>query len=65
MKQESIWRLPATLFLIGVLAMLLAGAWRELEASAQPASAIRLPDAGQEQPAHPQSNDIPDFQQLD
>ncbi|HYV67753.1 MAG TPA: hypothetical protein VE964_16015 [Myxococcales bacterium] len=62
MKQENIWRLPATLFLVGILAMLLAGAWRELEAPARRSSAVALPDAGQEEPP---SNEIPDFQQLD
>ena len=65
MKQENIWRLPATLFLVGILAMLLAGAWRELEAPARAASAISLPDAAQEQQADPQNNEIPDFPQLD
>ena len=65
MKQENIWRLPATLFLVGVLAMLMAGAWRELDASAQRASAISLPDAGEQPQAEPPSNEIDDFQQLD
>jgi hypothetical protein len=65
MKQENIWRLPATLFLVGILAMLVAGAWRELESPAQRAPAISLPDASEQQQAEPPSNDIPDFQQLD
>ena len=65
MKQENIWRLPATLFLVGILAMLVAGAWRELESPARRPPAISLPDAGEQQQAGPPSNDIPDFQQLD
>jgi hypothetical protein len=65
MKQENIWRLPATLFLIGILAMLVAGAWRELEAPAQRAPAVSLPGAGEQQQAEPPSNEIGDFQQLD
>ena len=66
MKQENVWRLPATLFLIGLLAMLVAGAWREMEAPARAASVISLPDAnGQPQQGEVQSNEIPDFPQLD
>jgi hypothetical protein len=64
MRQENVWRLPATLFLIGLLAMLVAGAWREIEAPARAASAISLPDAQPHQ-NEAQSNEIPDFPQLD
>ncbi len=66
MKKENVWRLPATLFLVGTLAMLLAGAWRELEPSARPVPAISLPEAAQQpQTGEPQSNEITDYPQLD
>jgi len=66
MRQENIWRLPATLFLIGILAMLLAGAWRELETPARAATMITLPDGSQQpQPDEAQSNEIPEPPQLD
>jgi len=66
MKRENVWRLPATLFLIGLLAMLVAGAWREMETPARAASVINLPDSnGQPHQGEPQSNEIPDFPQLD
>ena len=66
MKRENVWRLPATLFLIGLLAMLVAGAWRELETPTRAASVISLPNSnGQPHQSEPQSNEIPDFPQLD
>ena len=66
MRQENVWRLPATLFLIGLLAMLVAGAWREMETPARTASAISLPDPnGQPHQDEAQTNEIPDFTQLD
>ena len=64
MNQEKVWRLPATLFIVGMLAMLLAGAWRELESPARPAPVVGLPSAEPEM-GEPQSNEIPDFPQLD
>jgi len=66
MKNENIWRLPATLFLVGTLAMLLAGAWRELEAPAQATPVISLPEAAEQpQTGEAQSNEIVDYPQLD
>jgi hypothetical protein len=66
MDQANVWRLPATLFLVGMLAMLLAGAWRELEMPIRPAAAITLPSP-EDQPrmGEPPSNEIADFPQLD
>jgi hypothetical protein len=64
-REKNVWKLPATLFLIGMLAMLLAGAWRELELPARPAPVVGLPSAEQPQMGEPQSNEIPDFPQLD
>jgi len=51
--------------MVGMLAMLLAGAWRELEMPAQPAPVITLPSVEQPEAAEPQSNEIADFPQLD
>ena len=66
MKKENVWRLPAALFLVGMLAMLLAGAWRELEMPAQPAQVVSLPDSAQQPKlSEPQSNEISDYPQLD
>ena len=66
MRQENVWRLPATLFLIGLLAMLVAGAWREMETPARAASMLSLPDATmQPHQDEAQSNEVPDFPQLD
>jgi len=52
------------LFFLGTLAILLAGAWRELESPARPAPVVGLPSAEPEM-GEPQSNEIPDFPQLD
>jgi len=65
MDQKNVWRLPAALFMVGMLAMLLAGAWRELEMPAQPAPVITLPSVEQPEAAEPQNNEIADFPQLD
>ena len=65
MDQENVWRLPATLFVVGMLAMLLAGAWRELEMPTRPAPVVSLPSTEQPQTGEPQSNEIADFPQLD
>jgi hypothetical protein len=65
MDQENVWRLPAALFMVGMLAMLLAGAWRELETPVQPAPVIGIPSIEQTQVAEPPSNEIADFPQLD
>ena len=65
MEDRNVWRLPAMLFFLGTLAMLLAGAWRELELPVQPAPVINLPLPGQPQAGQPQENEIADFPQLD
>ncbi len=65
MEQGNLWRLPAMLFFLGTLAMLLAGAWRELEMPARPAPVIGLPSVEQPQAGDQQSNEIADFPQLD
>lgn len=66
MKKENVWRLPATLFLVGTLAMLLAGAWREIETPAQATPVISLPEAAEQpQTGEAQSNEIVDYPQLD
>ncbi len=65
MDQENVWRLPAALFMVGMLAMLLAGAWRELEMPVRPAPVISVPSTEQPQAGEPQSNEIADFPQLD
>ena len=53
------------LFVLGTLAMLLAGAWRELEAPVRSAPVIGLPATEQPQMGEPPSNEIADFPQLD
>jgi hypothetical protein len=53
------------LFFLGTLAMLFAGAWRELEMPVRPAPVIGLPSFEQPQAGEPQSNEIADFPQLD
>ena len=65
MEHGNVWRLPAMLFVLGTLAMLLAGAWRELEMPVRPAPVIGMPATEQPQMAAPQSNEIADFPQLD
>ena len=65
MDQEKVWRLPAALFIVGMLAMLLAGAWRELELPIQPATVVSAPAAEQPQMGDPPSNEITDYIQLD
>lgn len=65
MDQEKVWRLPAALFIVGMLAMLLAGAWRELEVPLQPAAIVSTPAAEQPQMGEPPSNEISDYIQLD
>ena len=66
MRQENVWRLPATLFLIGLLAMLVAGAWREMETPARAASVVSLPDtSAQPHQGEAQSNETPHFPQVD
>jgi hypothetical protein len=65
MEHGNVWRLPAMLFFLGTLAILLAGAWRELDMPVRPAPVIGLPAAEQQQMAEPQSNEIADFPQLD
>jgi hypothetical protein len=64
MEHANVWRLPAMLFFLGTLAMLLAGAWRNLEMPVRPAPVIGLPAIEQPQVAEPQSNEIADFPQL-
>ena len=64
MEQGNVWRLPAILFFLGTVAMLLAGAWRELEMPVRPAPVIGLP-AVEQQKAEPTSNEIANFPQLD
>jgi hypothetical protein len=65
MDQENVWKLPAALFMVGMLAMLLAGAWRELEMPIQLPPVISIPAIEQPQAGEPLSNDIADFPQLD
>jgi hypothetical protein len=52
-------------FFIGVLAMLVAGAWRELERPIQPAAAVDVTWPEQPQMGEAQSNEIADYPQLD
>ena len=40
MDHGNVWRLPAMLFFLGTLVMLLAGAWRELETPTRPAPIV-------------------------
>ena len=65
MDQEKVWRLPAALFIVGMLAMLLAGAWRELETPLRPATVVSAPAPEQPQLGEPPSNEISDYIQLD
>jgi hypothetical protein len=65
MDQEKVWKLPATLFIVGMLAMLLAGAWRDLEAKARPAPVVGLPAVEQPDMGEPLSNEVNDWIQLD
>ena len=65
MGHGNVWKLPAMLFFLGTLAMLLAGAWRELEMPTRPAPVVSLPSTEQPQAGEPQSNEIADFPQLD
>jgi len=64
MQHANVWRLPAMLFFLGTLAMLLAGAWRELEMPVRPAPVISLPSLEQPHARDQQSNEIGDFPQL-
>jgi hypothetical protein len=64
MEHANLWKLPAMLFFLGTLAILLAGAWRELEMPARPAPVIGLPSFEQPQAGDQQSNEIADFPQL-
>jgi hypothetical protein len=64
MEHGNVWRLPAVVFFLGTLAMLLAGAWRELEMPVGPAPVIGLPSFEQQQAGDQQSNEIGDFPQL-
>lgn len=68
------WKYSAVVFFIGVLAMLVAGAWRELEKPVRTAAAVEASSRAPEQPSRapeqpqmdePQSNEIADFPQLD
>ena len=65
MDHGNMWRVPAMLFFLGTLAMLLAGAWRELDLPVRPAPVVGLPAIEQPQTTEPQSNEIADFPQLD
>jgi len=65
MEHGNVWRLPAIVFVVGTLAMLLAGALRELEMPVRPAPVIGLPAIEQPQVAEPPSNEIADCPQLD
>ncbi|MFL5310479.1 MAG: hypothetical protein ACJ79H_08525 [Myxococcales bacterium] len=65
MEHGNVWRLPAMLFFLGTVAMLLAGAWRELEMPVRPAPVISLPADEQPPASEPQGNEIADFPQLD
>lgn len=65
MDQEKVWRLPAALFVVGMLVMLLAGAWRELELPIRPAPVVSAPAVEQQQMGDPPSNEISDYIQLD
>jgi len=64
MEHGNMWRVPAMLFFLGTLAMLLAGAWRELEMPVRPATIVGEPAAEQPNMGEPQSNEIADFPQL-
>ena len=64
MGHANVWRLPAMLFFLGTLAMLFAGAWRELEMPVRPAPVISLPSLEQPHRGDQQSNEIGDFPQL-
>ena len=64
MEHGNMWRVPAMLFFLGTLAMLLAGAWRELEMPVRPATVVSEPAAEQPRTGEPQSNEIADFPQL-
>ncbi|TMA99737.1 MAG: hypothetical protein E6J64_21425 [Deltaproteobacteria bacterium] len=64
MEHGNMWRVPAMLFFLGTLAMLLAGAWRELEMPVRPATIVSEPAAEQPNRGEPQSNEIADFPQL-
>ena len=64
MEHGNMWRVPAMLFFLGTLAMLLAGAWRELEMPVRPATIVSEPAAEQPNMGEPQSNEIADFPQL-
>ena len=63
MDRGNMWRLPAMLFFLGTLAMLIAGAWRELELPARPAPVIGLPSDEQPGTGEPQSNEVADSPQ--
>ena len=65
MDEKKVWRLPATLFIVGMLAMLLAGAWRDLDAKAQAAATVSLPAVEQQEMGEPPSNEVSDWNQLD
>jgi hypothetical protein len=59
------WKYSAVVFFIGVLAMLVAGAWRELERPIHPAAAVDVTSPEQPQMGEAQSNEIADYPQLD
>lgn len=65
MDHGNVWRLPAMLFFLGTLVMLLAGAWRELETPTRPAPIIGLPSGEHPGIGEQQGNEIADFPQLD
>jgi hypothetical protein len=64
MNQVREWKYSAVVFFIGVLAMIVAGAWRELEAPIRPAAAVDMAFPEPVPTGEPQSNDIADFPQL-
>jgi hypothetical protein len=65
MEQVRDWKYSAVVFFVGVLAMLIAGAWRELERPIHPAAAVEATAPEQPLMGEPQSNEIADFPQLD
>lgn len=68
MNQVREWKYSAIVFFLGVLAMLVAGAWRELERPILPAATVDAtsPEQPQQlQTGEPHSNEIADFPQLD
>ena len=64
MEQVKEWKYSAIVFFLGVLAMLVAGAWRELERPILPAATVDATSPEQPQMGDPQSNEIADYPQL-